>query len=139
VKILLSDICYKKGLFSNSLAYQHFSFVLSLFAKNQLCLPTFPINFSIVYWNPTSLTLIWWDSVVPTNISLESHNFLLKTRCAYQHFPWLLSLSAEIQVSLPIFFCVLYHWFSVDQVCLTRFQFVPSQCVPTLGFQKWVI
>jgi len=75
-------------------AYQHFPWILSLFAEIQVCLPTFLMNFIIFCWEP----------VVPANISPAIYHCLLKSWCAYQHFPCLYNLSVEILVCLPTFY-----------------------------------
>jgi len=80
-------------LLKSRCAYQHFPCFFTLSAEIQVCLPTFPMSLIIVCCNPG----------VPTNISHEFYPYLLKSRCAYQHFPCLFTLSAEILVCLPTF------------------------------------
>jgi len=74
-------------------AYQHFKCVQSLFAKIQVCLPTFSM----------CSVFISKDPGVPTNIFNVFFHYLQRSKCAYQHFQCVLSLSAKIQVCLPIF------------------------------------
>jgi len=74
-------------------AYQNFQCLQSLSAKILVCLPTFPM----------SSVIICKDPGVPTNISNVFSHYLLRTRCAYQHFHRFQSLSAKIQVCLPTF------------------------------------
>jgi len=80
-------------LLKSRCAYQHFPCLFTLSAEILLCLPTFVMSLIIACCNPC----------VPTNISHVSNDCLLKSGCAYQHFPWILPLSAEIQVCLPTF------------------------------------
>jgi len=72
--------------------YQHFPCLIPLSAEIQVCLPTFPMSHTIICWNPG----------VPTNISHVSYHYLLKSRCAYQHFPCLL-------LFVFVFFLKLIH------------------------------
>jgi len=74
-------------------AYQHFQCVFPLSAKIQVCLPTFTLCSFIICIDPG----------VPTNISYVFSHYLQRSRCAYQHFQCLKSLSANMQVCLPTF------------------------------------
>jgi len=74
-------------------AYQHFQCVQSLSAMIQVCLPTFPM----------CSVIICKDQGVPTNISNVFSHYLQRSKCAYQHFQCLQSLSAKIKVCLPTF------------------------------------
>jgi len=80
-------------LLKSRCAYQYFPCFFTLSAEIQVCLPTFPMSLIMVCCYPG----------VPTNISHVSSLYLLKSRCAYQHFPCLFTLSAEILVCLPTF------------------------------------
>jgi len=144
-------------LLKSRCAYQHFPCFFTLSAEIQVCLPTFPMSLIIACCNPC----------VPTNISHEFHPYLLKSRCAYQHFPCLFTLSAEILVCLPTFpisfyncllksLCAYQHFslilsFSAEiqvclptftnfkiQVCLPEFQFF-LQVVPTIDFNICIL
>jgi len=88
----------KRFVFSHYLqryrcAYQDFQCVQSLFEKIHVCLPTFPI----------CSVIISIDLGVPTNISNVFSHYIQRSKCAYQHFLCLQSLSAMIQVCLPRF------------------------------------
>jgi len=123
-------------------AYQHFKCVQSLSAKIQVCLPTFQM----------SLVIICKDPSVPTNISNVFSHYLQRSRCAYQHFQCLKSLSAKIQVCLPTFpMCSVIickdpgvptnisHGFfifvptNISTCAYQHFHFLLTQSVPTMG------
>jgi len=74
-------------------AYHDFWCVQSLYPKVQVCLPKFPM----------SLVIICYDQGVPTNISNALSHHLQRSRCAYQHFQCLQSLSGKNQECLPTF------------------------------------
>jgi len=74
-------------------AYQYFQCLESLSVKIKVCIPTFPMCSVIISKDPG----------VPTNISNVFSHCLKRSKCAYQHYQCLQSLSAKIQVCLPTF------------------------------------
>jgi len=91
-------------------AYQHFHCLQSLYPKIQVCLPTFlclqSLSGKIQVCLPIFLVcsvIICKDPNAPTNISNVFSHYIQRSKCSYQHFQYVQSLSAKIQVCLPTF------------------------------------